>query len=116
MDLQRRSTMPPPLFGVLFLPTGMYQDSSPSFSDMCWRRTASVWPRSRRWSDCGCCRKPGHFWQVLVIDSCLTCVRWYIVAVGALALCSVGFAFLPLQAANSGMLAVLCLATGIRLF
>jgi hypothetical protein len=48
-----------------------------------------------------------------LIDSCLTSVRWYVLSVAALALCAVGFAFYPLQAAVSAVLAALCLASGI---
>jgi len=48
-----------------------------------------------------------------LIDSCLTCVRWYIVAIAGLVLCFVGIAFFPLAAGNSGLLGALCLSSGI---
>jgi len=48
-----------------------------------------------------------------LIDSCLSCMRWYILSIVGLALCSVGFAFSPVEAANSALFAALCLASGI---
>ena len=111
--MQRRSTMAPPLYGVLFLPTGIstgfvtvalgyvLAQHGVGVAEIAGLVGLRLLPET--WG----------FFAGPLIDSCLTCVRWYILAVAALATCAVGFAFLPLQAAYSGMLAALCLATGI---
>jgi MFS transporter, PAT family, beta-lactamase induction signal transducer AmpG len=105
--------MPPPLYGVLFLPTGI----STGFVTVALGYVLAQ-------HGVGVAEIAGlvglrllpETWAFLagpLIDSCLTSVRWYVLSVVALAICAVGFAFLPLQAAASGMLAALCLATGI---
>src|SRR5450631_716636 len=48
-----------------------------------------------------------------LIDACLTVVRWYVIAIVALALCALGFALAPLQTPDLSLLGVLCLGTGI---
>jgi MFS family permease len=48
-----------------------------------------------------------------VIDAALTPVRWYVLFVGVLAMCALGFAFAPLHAADTSLLALLCLGTGV---
>jgi MFS transporter, PAT family, beta-lactamase induction signal transducer AmpG len=110
---QRRATMPPPLFGVLFIPSGMCQgfvsvvlgfilsQHGVGVADIAALVGLRLLPET---------------WMFLsgpLIDSCLTCIRWYIMAIAGLILCFVGFAFLPLGGADLGLLGALCLSSGI---
>jgi len=105
--------MPPPLFGVLFLPSGMCQG---------FVTVVLGYLLAQHGVDVAVIaglvglRLLPETWAFLtgpLIDSCLSSVRWYVLAVAGLALCFVGFAFFPLEAADSAMFGALCLASGI---
>ena len=105
--------MPPPLFGVLFVPSGVCQGFvSVVLGYMLSQHGVGV-------ADIAALvglRLLPETWSFLcgpLIDSCLGSVRWYLIAVAALILCFVGIAFYPLEAGNSGLLGALCLASGI---
>jgi MFS transporter, PAT family, beta-lactamase induction signal transducer AmpG len=109
--LQRRAAMSPPLYGVLFLPSGMCQG---------FITVALGYVLARQGVSVGVIaglvglRLLPETWSFLagpLIDSCLTSVLWYVLSIVALACCAVGFAFLPLQ--DSALMATLCLASGI---
>jgi len=111
--MQRRATMPPPLFGVLFVPSGMCQGFvSVVLGYILSKQGVGV-------ADIAALvglRLLPETWAFLsgpLIDSCLTSVRWYIIAIAGLALCFVGLAFYPLGSGNSALLGALCLASGI---
>jgi len=111
--LQRRTDMPPPLFGVLFVPSGMCQgfvsvvlgyilsQHGVGVADIAALVGLRLLPET--WS----------FLAGPVVDSCLTSVRWYVIAIAGLVLCFFGLAFYPLETGNSGLLGALSLASGI---
>jgi MFS family permease len=105
--------MPPPLFGVLFVPSGMCQGFvSVALGYVLSHHGVGVAAIAALVS----LRLLPETWSFLagpVIDACLTSVRWYLIAIAALALCFVGFAFYPLDAGNSALLGALCLSSGI---
>jgi MFS family permease len=105
--------MPPPLFGVLFVPTGMSQGFvSVVLGYVLSQHGVGVAVIAGLVS----LRMLPDTWSFLagpLIDSCLSCVRWYILSIAGLVLCSVGFAYAPLEAADSALFAALCLASGI---
>jgi MFS transporter, PAT family, beta-lactamase induction signal transducer AmpG len=111
--MQRRSTMPPPLFGVLFVPAGMCQGFvSVVLGYVLSQHGVGVAVIAGLVG----LRMLPDTWSFLagpLIDSCLSCVRWYIISIVGLALCSVGFAYSPVEAADSALFAALCLASGI---
>jgi MFS transporter, PAT family, beta-lactamase induction signal transducer AmpG len=105
--------MPPPLFGVLFVPSGICQgfisvvlgyllsQHGVGVADIAALVGLRLLPET--WS----------FLAGPLIDSCLGSVRWYLIAIAALILCFVGIAFYPLETGNSGLLGALSLASGI---
>jgi MFS family permease len=105
--------MPPPLFGVLFVPTGKSQGFvSVVLGYVLSQHGVGVAVIAGLVS----LRMLPDTWSFLagpLIDSCLSCVRWYILSIAGLVLCSVGFAYAPLEAADSALFAALCLASGI---
>jgi len=105
--------MPPPLFGALFVPSGMSQGFvSVALGYVLSHHGVGVAEIAALVS----LRLLPETWSFLagpVIDSCLTSVRWYLIAVAGLALCFLGFAFYPLDAGNSALLGALCLSSGI---
>ena len=105
--------MPPPLFGVLFVPSGMCQGFvSVVLGYILSQHGVGVAEIAALVG----LRLLPETWAFLagpLVDSCLTSVRWYLIAIAGLVLCFVGFAFYPLQAGNSGLLGGLCLASGI---
>lgn len=111
--MRQRTTMPPPLFGVLFVPSGMCQGfvsvvlgyvlSQHGVAVAVIAGLVSLRLLPETWS----------FLAGPLIDSCLTCVRWYILSIVALAVCFVGFAIFPLEAADSLLFGALCLVSGI---
>jgi MFS family permease len=105
--------MPPPLFGVLFVPSGMCQGFvSVVLGYVLSQHGVAVAVIAGLVS----LRLLPETWAFLagpLIDSCLTCVRWYILSIVALVVCFVGFAFFPLEAADSLRFGALCLASGI---
>ena len=105
--------MPPPLFGVLFIPNGMCQGFvSVVLGYILSQHGVGVAEIAALVG----LRLLPETWAFLagpVVDSCLTSVRWYIVAILGLVLCFVGFAFYPLDAGDSALLGALCLASGI---
>lgn len=105
--------MPPPLIGVLCLPSGMSQGFvSVALGYVLTHHgigvdviAGLVGLQLLPWT-----------WSFLagpLIDASFTAARWYVVSNVGLSLCAVGFAFVPLQASNTSVLAVLCLASGI---
>jgi MFS family permease len=105
--------MPPPLIGVLCLPSGMSQ----GFVSVALGYVLThdgigvdviaglVGLQLLPWT-----------WSFLagpLIDVSFTAVRWYVASNVGLSFCAVGFALVPLQASNTSVLAVLCLASGI---
>jgi MFS family permease len=105
--------MPPPLFGVLFVASGICQG---------FVSVVLGFILSQRGVDVAVIaglvglRLLPETWAFLagpLIDSCLGGVRWYNLAIVGLALCFVGFAFFPLEAANSAWFGALCLLSGI---
>jgi len=111
--MRQLTAMPPPLFGVLFLPTGMCQGFvSVVLGYLLSQHGVGVAVIAGLVS----LRLLPETWSFLagpLIDSCLSCVRWYNLAVAGLAACFVGFAFIPLEAADSAVFGALCLASGI---
>jgi MFS family permease len=111
--VQTRTRMPPALLGVLFLPSGMCQGFvSVALGYVLSQHGVGVAEIAALVS----LRLLPETWAFLagpVIDSCLTTVRWYLIAVAGLVLCFVGFAVYPLDAGNSGLLGALCLSCGI---
>jgi MFS family permease len=111
--MRQRTTMPPPLFGVLFVPNGMCQGfvsvvvgyvlSQHGVGVAVIAGLVSLRLLPETWS----------FLAGPLIDSCLNCVRWYTLSIVALVVCFVGFAFFPLEAAQSLLFGALCLASGI---
>ena len=105
--------MPPPLFGVLFVPSGMCQGFvSVVLGYILSQHGVGVAEIAALVG----LRLLPETWAFLagpLVDSCLTSVRWCLIAIAGLVLCFVGFAFYPLQAGNSGLLGGLCLASGI---
>jgi MFS transporter, PAT family, beta-lactamase induction signal transducer AmpG len=105
--------MPPPLFGVLFIPTGMCQGFvSVVLGYILSQHGVGVAEIAALVG----LRLLPETWAFLagpVIDSSLSSVRWYVIAIAGLALCFFGFAFYPLEAGNSGLLGALCLSSGI---
>jgi PAT family beta-lactamase induction signal transducer AmpG len=109
----RRRTMPPAFIGVLFLPSGMSQgfvtialgyvlaQHGVSVAIIAGLVGLRLLPET--WS----------FLSGPLIDTTLDSARWYCLAVVALAICAVGFAFVPLRAPSTSVLAGLCLATGV---
>jgi PAT family beta-lactamase induction signal transducer AmpG len=112
-NLQRRATMPPPLFGLLFVPSGMCQGFvSVVLGFILSQHGVGVAEIAALVG----LRLLPETWSFLagpLVDSCLSSVRWYLIAIAGLILCFIGFAFYPLQAGNSGLLGALCLASGI---
>jgi PAT family beta-lactamase induction signal transducer AmpG len=105
--------MPPPLFGVLFVPAGMSQGFvSVVLGYILSQHGVGVAEIAALVG----LRLLPETWSFLagpVIDACLSGVRWYLIAIVGLVLCFVGFAFYPLEAGNSLLLAMLCLSSGI---
>jgi MFS family permease len=105
--------MPPPLFGVLFVPAGMCQGFvSVVLGYVLSQHGVGVAVIAGLVG----LRMLPDTWSFLagpLIDSCLSCVRWYVLSIVGLVLCSAGFAFAPVESAESALFAVLCLASGI---
>lgn len=105
--------MPPPLIGVLCLPSGMSQGFvSVALGYVLARNgigvdviAGLVGLELLPWT-----------WSFLagpLIDASFTAARWYVASNLGLSLFAVGFAFVPLQGSDTSVLAVLCLASGI---
>jgi MFS family permease len=105
--------MPPPLFGVFFVPSGMCQGFvSVVLGYMLSQHGVGVADIAALVS----LRLLPETWMFLsgpLIDASLTCVRWYCMAIAGLVLCFVGFALVPLSGADLGLLGVLSLSSGI---
>jgi MFS transporter, PAT family, beta-lactamase induction signal transducer AmpG len=105
--------MPPLLYGVLFVPSGMSQGFiTVVLGFVLAQRGIGVAVIAGLVG----LRLLPDTWSFLagpLIDSCLSCVRWYVLSIVGIALCSVGFAFAPVEAANSALFGVLSLASGI---
>jgi MFS transporter, PAT family, beta-lactamase induction signal transducer AmpG len=113
MPLERRTTMPPPLFGVLFAPAGLSEGFvSVALGYVLSQRGVGL-PVIAGLVGLRLLPNTWAFLAGPLIDSCLTSVRWYIISIVALAFCSVGFAFFPIQLASSAAYGALCLLSGI---
>jgi MFS transporter, PAT family, beta-lactamase induction signal transducer AmpG len=113
MLLQRRADMPPPLFGVLFIPSGMSQGFvSVVLGYVLSQQGVEV---SVIAGLVGLRLLP-ETWAFLagpLIDSCLTPVRWYVLSIVGMVFCMAGFGILPLAGAPSPLFGALCLLYGI---
>jgi MFS family permease len=105
--------MPPPLVGVLCLPSGMSQGFvSVALGYELSQHGVGVDVIA---SIVGLELLPWT-WSFLfgpLIDMSFTAVRWYVASIFGLSLCAVGFALVPLQGSDTSVLAVLSLAGGV---
>lgn len=108
-----RSDLPPPLVGVLMLPSGMNSGFiAVTLGYVLSHHGVGVDVISGLVG----LRLLPDTWSFLagpMIDACLTLARWYGVAIVTLSLCAVGFALAPLAAGDTSLLGALCLASGI---